>query len=227
MYAKLENLGPFTFFFTLSCADIRWPENLTTLLDGHRITFESINGKEEFYVDDQPLEEFLKAYPSKHEFIQNNLLNATLNFQHRLKMFLKHIMLSKGSSLTLKHYNYRIEFQLRGAPHSHGTLWPDWKRFKALPRETTLRIIQALNLIKAGERLEYHHKESLAQFADLFISVSLKNPATASIVKDVNIHHHTKRACQKYGTQCRFHFPRLPTYRTIISAPSNIVYQDE
>ena len=86
LYAKLENLGPFTFFFTLSCADMRWSENFTSLLDGHKITYESIYGKEEFYVDDQPLDEFLKAYPSKHELIRNNLLNATMNFNHRLKM---------------------------------------------------------------------------------------------------------------------------------------------
>ena len=31
LYAKLENLGPLTFFFTLSCADMRWPENFTTI----------------------------------------------------------------------------------------------------------------------------------------------------------------------------------------------------
>ena len=128
LYAKLENHGPFTFFFTLSCADIRWPENFTSLLDGHKVTFESLNGKEQFYINGEPLDDFLKAYPSKHEFIKNNLLNATLNFQHRLRMFLKHIILSSGSPLTLDYFNYRIEFQLRGAPHAHGTLWMDWKQ---------------------------------------------------------------------------------------------------
>ena len=44
LYAKLENLGPFTFFFTLSCADMRWAENFTSLLEGHKVTFESIDG---------------------------------------------------------------------------------------------------------------------------------------------------------------------------------------
>ena len=227
LYAKLENLGPFTFFFTLSCADIRWPENFTSLLNGHKVTFESIDGKEDFYIDDKPLDEFLKAYPSKHEFIRNNLLNATLNFQQRLRMFLKHIMLSKGSTLTMSHYNYRIEFQIRGAPHAHGTLWMDWERFTALPRQVVSRIVEALNRIKAGESLDPCHRESLVQLADLFVSVSLKDPATFDIVKEVNVHHHTKRACKKYGTACRFNFPRFPTYRTIISTPSNIFYPDE
>ena len=227
LYAKLENLGPFTFFFTLSCADMRWSENFTSLLEGHKITFECIEGNEEFYIDDKPLDEFLKNYPSKHEFIKNNLLNATLNFQHRLRMFLKHIMLSKGSQLTLSHYNYRIEFQLRGAPHAHGTLWMDWKRFSALPRSTVDKIEKAFGLIKGGEQLDDEQKQALTQFADLFVSVSLMNPATSSIVNEVNVHHHTKRACKKYGTNCRFNFPRFPIHRTIISAPSNITYPCE
>ena len=227
LFAKLENLGPFTFFFTLSCADTRWPENFTSLLDGHTITYESINGKEEFFIDDKPMDEFLKAYPSKHELIKNNLLNATMNFQHRLKMFFKHIVLSKGSPLTLNHYNYRIEFQMRGAPHAHGTIWMNWAQFKGLPKETVRSIVQGLNLIKAGEKLEEHHQESLEQFADLFVSVSLKDPSTSSIVKVVNVHTHTKKSCQKYGTTCRFHFPRPPIYKTTISTPSNIKYPDE
>ena len=31
MIAKLNNLGPFAFFFTLSSADLRWSENFTTV----------------------------------------------------------------------------------------------------------------------------------------------------------------------------------------------------
>jgi len=33
MMAKLDNLGPFQFFFTLSCADKLWNENVTTILE--------------------------------------------------------------------------------------------------------------------------------------------------------------------------------------------------
>merc|ERR1712015_266231 len=32
MIAKLEQLGPFTFFFTLSCADRRWDEMFATIV---------------------------------------------------------------------------------------------------------------------------------------------------------------------------------------------------
>ena len=30
--AKLDNLGPFHLFFTLSCADMRWDENFAAIL---------------------------------------------------------------------------------------------------------------------------------------------------------------------------------------------------
>ena len=41
MLARLDNFGPFNFFFTLSCADLRWNENLAAILrerDGQSFT---------------------------------------------------------------------------------------------------------------------------------------------------------------------------------------------
>ena len=32
MIARLDNLGPFQLFFTLSCADMRWDENFAAIL---------------------------------------------------------------------------------------------------------------------------------------------------------------------------------------------------
>ena len=32
MIAKLENVGPFHFFYTLSCGDMRWDENFSSIL---------------------------------------------------------------------------------------------------------------------------------------------------------------------------------------------------
>ena len=34
MLAKLDNFGPFHLFYTLSCGDMRWNENFTTILRG-------------------------------------------------------------------------------------------------------------------------------------------------------------------------------------------------
>ena len=56
-YAKLDNLGQFMIFFTLSCADRQWDENFYIILTGKKITYEHHYGEEKFFVDDMPLED--------------------------------------------------------------------------------------------------------------------------------------------------------------------------
>ena len=87
--------------------------------------------------------------------------------------------------------------------------------------------IEAKNLIRNCQKLSEHHKVAMEKVADLAISVSLRNPAVSELVKEVQIHRHTAKACKKYGTECRFNFPKFPTHKTIISTPSNYAYDDE
>ena len=79
LLARIENFGPFTFFFTLSCGDMRWPENFTALLRDKTITYETINFKEEIFVGKKLLKNYLKENEDKHEFIKKNLLRGYLN----------------------------------------------------------------------------------------------------------------------------------------------------
>ena len=225
--AKVENFGPFDLFFTLSCADMRWPENFTSILDGHNVVYENKHGEEEITVDGQSLDDFLKAYPSKHSLIRTNLLNSTLNFNHRLKMFIKHIVMSKHALLLIDHYNYRIEFQFRGAPHAHGVLWVDWDKVTQIPQQHVENFKQAKTLIRSNSKLSDQHKDSMARIADHAISVSLRDTSVSEIVKEVQVHHHTNKACRKYGTTCRFNFPKFPTRKTLISSPSNYAFNSE
>ena len=46
MLAKLENFGPFYLFYTLSCGDMRWNENFTTILSqkGYNVIWSTENG---------------------------------------------------------------------------------------------------------------------------------------------------------------------------------------
>ena len=225
--AKCENLGPFDMFFTLSCADIRWPENFTAILDGHNVTYTNEYGEEQILVDGETLDDFLAAYPSKHNMIKTNLLNATFNFQHRLLMFIKHIIMSENASLPMNYFNYRIEFQFRGAPHAHGVLWVNWEKVTSLPQEEIQNYNEAKNLIRSRQKLSVHHKQAMEKVADLAVSVSLRNPAVSDIVKEVQVHRHTAKACRKYGTDCRFNFPKFPTCKTVISTPSNFAFESE
>ena len=131
----MENLGPFNLFFTLSCGEKRYNENFTTFLKGHNVTYEYKQGREEVFVDGAPLEEFLQQdqNQSKHDFIKDNILRQTLVFDNRVKEFISTIMMNKEGPFCVKYYNYRVEFQLRGAAHIHGTIWVDFeKHFKNL-----------------------------------------------------------------------------------------------
>ena len=75
-----------------------------------------------------------------------------------------------------------------------------------------------------GEPVTEDDLNIVASFVDTFTTVSL-HPAivgeiVAAIAKDVNQHRHT-RTCRKYNTVCRFKFPKLPSYCTLIArAPS-------
>ena len=120
--AKLENHGPFQFFFTLSCADMRYDENFTSLLQDHKIEYVYEGDKEHCLIDGMYLDEFLRQNQNKHEFIRKNILTATRNFDHRVKNFMKIIVMNKFNEMHIEYYNYRVEFQMRGAGHIHGAL---------------------------------------------------------------------------------------------------------
>ena len=110
MLAKLENLGPFQFFFTLSCADSRWEENFSSLLVDLGVSVEykfNSEGDEETNVDVGngkyiPLKTYLDEYvnDSRHEMIRTNVLNASRNYNHRVKSFIKEIVMDKSNPIS-------------------------------------------------------------------------------------------------------------------------------
>ena len=113
--AKLDNLGPFQFFFTLSCADMRWHENFAAILreKGYTVHYSIIPEGETFKtiieVDTQEgkkcLSDFLKedVDSSLHEFIRNNVLLATRFFQHRIQAFIREVMLGSNNPMNIKY----------------------------------------------------------------------------------------------------------------------------
>ena len=70
----------------------------------------------------------------------------------------------------------------------------------------------------------------VTRFVDTFSTVSLHPAIVGSLVsaiaKQVNQHHHTK-TCRKYKTICRFKFPKLPSYKTLITRPISKSLSDE
>ena len=136
--AKIDNLGPFQLFFTLSCADQRWSANFAEILlrKGHAVSFTRNN----FESSQEPIikvrcadgswklimqfiAEDLKV--SSHELIRGNVVAATRYFHNRVRNFINKILLQKSNPMSVKYYNCKVEFQERGAPHIHGVAWLD------------------------------------------------------------------------------------------------------
>ena len=146
--------------------------------------------------------------------------------------------MNKYNDMCVQFYNYRVEFQMRGAGHIHGVLWIDWKKMrekmnlKSRSKETAILnvdlIVRAFENIKNevfGSVENDAEETALAALIDHFCTCSLKNPTTYDIVNSVQIHNCTK-PCYKYGPECRFGAPWFPSLRTIVSVPRNIRYND-
>ena len=116
MLGKIDNFGPFHWFYTLSCADMRWNENFSTILKekGYKIIWKQEKGTEnvclkdisvhvEFHkngqIKEEPLRDFLniECDESLHESIRTNVLIATRNFVHRVRAFRTEIMMGKNT----------------------------------------------------------------------------------------------------------------------------------
>ena len=139
MIARLDNLGPFHLFFTLSCADMRWDENFASILQdkGYDIKYELLKDDEDNWdtvvtakhrVDEddkyKPIKTFIEedVEESLHELIRGNVLTATRYFQQRVKHFIDKVAMGKNNPMHVKNYTYKVEFQDRGAGHIQGTL---------------------------------------------------------------------------------------------------------
>ena len=88
----------------------------------------------------------------------------------------------------------------------------------------------ALKRMHKGDSVSELDFKILAAFVDAFTTVSL-HPAivgniVAAIAKEVNQHKHT-RTCRKYNTVCRFKFPKLPFYCTVIARPAATTMPDK
>ena len=101
----------------------------------------------------------------------------------------------------VKYYQYKVEFQNRGALHIHGCLWCDIKKIERLP--DMHGISNAFSKLRIGEDLGKKEREALKNFVDKFITVSthksIVGEDVAAIALEVQQHRCTK-CCKKYST---------------------------
>ena len=227
--AKLEQLGAFQFFFTLSCADRRWDETFVAILrqKGLKISYKPSDDKvrskysyqpEQVWVTtedgtEQLLRDYL-AHEREHELIKENVLTLTMAFDKRVHAFMNRIVKAKSSPMKVQFYHYRVEFQLRGAGHVHGVLWLDLKEL-----EPSFPGIQSImTKLRVSAKLDERDKDVMQNFIDTFVTCSLDEEGVADIARSVQKHRHSN-TCYKRGRTCRFHFPRFPSERTIVAQP--------
>ncbi|XP_030828689.1 uncharacterized protein LOC100890415 [Strongylocentrotus purpuratus] len=111
--AGVKQLGLFTWFLTLSAADLRWTDTLQAiaLQQGQRLSDDDITNM---------------SWEDKCKLLGSNPVTAARHFDHRLQCLFRDVILSDVNPLgKVKNYMYRIEFQQRGSPHAHCVLWID------------------------------------------------------------------------------------------------------
>ena len=113
----MEQLGPFHFFFTLSAAEMLWPEVSTSILHSQGCIDKIIYQKGWEYdeklilvVDkdgkEMSLPEYLKKeVHAKYKFYKDEFLLITRIFDNRVKAFITHILMANKD---VEHYSYRI-----------------------------------------------------------------------------------------------------------------------
>ena len=135
-----------------------------------------------------PLQYYLDKHmdKTKHEAIRKSVLNATRNFNHKVKAFYRHIIKGSDSRMSIGFYTYRIEFQDRGAGHVHGVLWVDWDAFEkneaniedfADENEEEIgqgvqKLRTAFKKFKDEKTLSVGEYEKIVKFVNTFISCS-------------------------------------------------------
>ena len=111
--AIVKQLGIPTWFMTLSCADLRWPElfQIISRIQGKDITDEEVDAL---------------SYDEKCKMLNLNPVIVAKHFQFRVETFFTEVLLSKSKPIgKIVYYALRIEFRMRGSPHLHALIWTE------------------------------------------------------------------------------------------------------
>ena len=101
---------------------------------GFKVVYETNSeGIEKTYIQDKDsddlieMTEYLNSHvdASTHELVRRNIFIATRNYNHRVKSFIKDVVMDKNNPMCAKYWSTKVEFQGRGAGHNHGTIWVD------------------------------------------------------------------------------------------------------
>ena len=138
-------------------------------------------------------------YQDRCKLLNKNPVLVARHFQFRVEMFFKEIILD-GLLGKRIYYVIRVGFQVRGNPHTHCFLW-------------------IFNAPVLSEKTIESYTEWLVQMISAELPDEDSEPNFFELVKNYQLHRHSK-TCQKYRNgNCRFDFGRIFTERTTVAKP--------
>ena len=109
--AMVKQLGIPSWFMTLSCADLRWPElfHIIARTKGMNLTNEQVEAL---------------SYNERCSMLNLNPVIVAKHFQYKVETFFTEVLLTSANPIgKIVYYALRIEFQMRGSPHLHALIW--------------------------------------------------------------------------------------------------------
>lgn len=143
----VEQIGAPTLFFTLSAADIQWPE-LYRMIDPDNVG--------------APIADERRENRRRAKLLNDNPLIVAWFFHCRSDSFINDVLFKKFS--VVDHWP-RIEFQHRGSPHIHGFVWlqdaPRVDNLKSMSQDEFDTILRYFDKIVSASNTSLHETRPL------------------------------------------------------------------
>ena len=112
LLGMIRQLGPCTWFITLSAADLKWTD-----------TIRIIARQQGQILSDDEIERM--SWEERCLLLRSNPVTAAMHFDDRVQHFMKMVLLNKKLNPLgcILDYRYRVEFQQRDSPHIHMVAW--------------------------------------------------------------------------------------------------------
>ena len=175
LMAMIRQLGIPTLFISLSAADTKWTNLLSsikTLLTNQLCKNEEIEQM---------------SWSEKCTLISSHPTICSLYFDNRVKKFYKHILKSPHSPFgKLVNFFYRVEFQHRGSPHIHSLLWIE--NAPHYENNSDEEIIKYIDSIISCEKKKIMMKTKQLNYN--YINIPNHVLKKLTILKNVDLEHH-------------------------------------
>ena len=206
LLAMIRQLGPATFFITLSAAETRWSHLL-------KILSLTVDNKELTDDDVQNLN-----WHDKCRLISSDPVTCTRHFDYMIQEFFNFLKCDSNPLGQLEDYFSRIEFQTRLSAHMHGKLW-----ILNAPKYGTNTNEEVVEFIDKYITCHIPTPEEDQELHDLVTTLQLHRHSRSCkklVHKKCQEKHDHDHSCIKQPEiKCRFHYPRPPMDMTCILEP--------